>query len=161
MKPFITSLWFDNDAEAAANFYVSVFKNGKVGNIARYSEAGQEIHGQKPGSAMSVEFEINNQKFVGINGGPIFKPNESFSTQIMCDTQDEIDYYWNAFLAGGGSPSQCGWLKDKWGFSWQVASTSLARMMADPDKKKAGRVTEAMMKMQKLDIATLERAYAG
>ncbi len=161
MKPFVTCLWYDSEAEQAAAFYVSVFKDkGKMGKIARVV-SGTEVHGKPIGSVLTVEFELNGQQFVGLNGGPIFKPTEATSIQVMCDTQAEIDYYWNAFLGNGGTSSACGWLKDKWGHSWQITPSMLAAMITDPDTAKAKRAMDAMMKMVKLDIATLQKAYAG
>lgn len=161
MKPFVTCLWYDSEAEQAATFYVSIFKNkGKMGNIARVV-SGTEVHGRPMGSALTAEFELNGQLFVGLNGGPIFTPTEATSIQIMCDTQDEIDYFWDAFLAHGGKSSACGWLKDKWGHSWQITPSMLAAMISDPDAVKAKRAMDAMMKMVKLDIAALQKAYNG
>ncbi len=160
MNPFVTCLWFDTQAEEAANFYLAVFKNGKMGDVARYTTE-DPTHGKKIGDVLTAEFEVNGQKFLGLNGGPYFKFTEATSLQVLCDTQDEIDYYWDALQAGGGSPSQCGWLKDKFGFSWQVVSTALTRMLKGKDPARAGRVMAAMMKMTKLDVAALESAYAG
>ncbi len=161
MKPFVTCLWYDSEAEQAAKFYVSVFKDkGKMGNIARVV-SGTEVHGNPLGSVLTADFELNGQKFVGLNGGPVFKPNEATSIQIMCDTQAEIDYFWDAFLANAGTPSACGWLKDKWGHSWQITPWVLTSMISDPDTKKAKRAMDAMMSMVKFDIAALEKAYNG
>jgi predicted 3-demethylubiquinone-9 3-methyltransferase (glyoxalase superfamily) len=158
----IPCLWFDNQAEEAARFYTGIFKNSKVGTITRYGEAGQEVTGGKPGSVMTVEFELNGQTFTALNGGPQFKFNEAISFQVMCQTQEEIDYYWNK-LGQGGDPSaqQCGWLKDKFGLSWQVVPTPLLEMLTDPDKQKANRTMEALLQMKKLDISALRRAYEG
>ena len=155
-------LWFDTQAEQAANFYVSVFKDAKIGGVTRYANEGQEIHGKPAGSVMVVEFEIHGQKFVGLNGGPHFKFNEAVSLQVYCDTQAEIDHYWAA-LAKGGDPKtqQCGWLKDKYGLSWQVVPATIAQMFADHTSERAQRAMLAMLKMKKLDIAELERAAAG
>jgi predicted 3-demethylubiquinone-9 3-methyltransferase (glyoxalase superfamily) len=155
-------LWFDSQAEEAARYYAGIFKNSKIGTITRYTEAGREVHGRPPGSVMTVEFELNGQPFTALNGGPVFSFNEAVSFQIMCRTQEEVDHYWNK-LSGGGpkEAQQCGWLKDKYGLSWQVVPTALVEMMADPDKQKSGRVMEAMLPMKKLDIAELRRAYAG
>lgn len=161
MKPFVTCLWFDSEAEEAAKFYVSVFKDkGKMGNLTRVV-AGTEVHGRPLGSVLTADFELNGQKFVALNGGPAFKPNEAWSVQVMCDTQAEVDYYWDALMAGGGAPSACGWLKDKFGYSWQVTPSILPPMLMDPDTNKAKRAMEAMMGMIKLDIAALQKAYAG
>jgi predicted 3-demethylubiquinone-9 3-methyltransferase (glyoxalase superfamily) len=162
VKPITPCLWFDNQAEEAARYYTGIFKNSKIGAISRYGEAGKEVHGQKPGSVMTVEFELNGQPFTALNGGPIFKFNEAVSFQIMCKTQDEVDHYWNKLTAGGDPESQqCGWVKDKYGLSWQVVPTVLAEMMSDPDKEKSGRVMEAMLRMKQLDIAALQQAYEG
>jgi predicted 3-demethylubiquinone-9 3-methyltransferase (glyoxalase superfamily) len=161
-QPIIPCLWFDNEAEEAARYYTGIFKNSKIGTIARYTEAGREVHGRPAGSVMTVEFELNGQPFTALNGGPIFKFNEAISFQIMCRTQEELDHYWSKLTAGGDkNAQQCGWLKDKYGLSWQVVPTALVDMMKDPDKEKAGRVMEAMLQMKKLDIAELERAYEG
>jgi predicted 3-demethylubiquinone-9 3-methyltransferase (glyoxalase superfamily) len=153
---FTTCLWFDGQAEDAANYYSSIFENSKVGRIGRYTEAGPG----PAGSVMAVEFELNGQKFVGLNGGPQFTFNEAISFQISCADQDEVDHYWNE-LAKDGEEGVCGWLKDKYGVSWQVIPVGLVEMIGDPDPAKAARTTEAMLAMTKLDIATLEKAYAG
>ncbi len=156
MKNQITPcLWFENQAEAAANFYTSVFKNSKIENISRYSKEGFEIHGQKEGSVLTVNFQINGQSFVALNGGPFFKFNESVSFQVFCDTQEEIDNYWEK-LTAEGEESQCGWLKDKFGLSWQIIPNILSELMSDPAK--AGKVTEAFLKMKKFDIEKLVKA---
>ena len=162
VKPITPCLWFDTQAEEAARYYTGIFKNSKIGKISRYTEAGREVHGQKAGTVMTVEFELNGQPFTALNGGPIFKFNEAISFQIMCRTQEELDQYWNKLTAGGDKQAQqCGWLKDKYGLSWQVVPTVLVEMMKDPDKEKAGRVMEALLQMKKLDIAELERAFEG
>lgn len=161
-QPIAPCLWFDKQAEEAARFYTGIFKNSKLGQISRYGEAGRDVHGQAPGTVMTVEFELNGQRFTALNGGPQFKFNEAVSFQIMCETQDEVDHYWNR-LGEGGDPSAqvCGWLKDKFGLSWQVVPTALGRMMSDPDKEKSGRAMQAMLQMKKLDIAQLQRAFEG
>jgi predicted 3-demethylubiquinone-9 3-methyltransferase (glyoxalase superfamily) len=158
----IPCLWFDNQAEEAARFYTGIFKNSKIGTITRYTEAGQEVTGGKPGSVMTVEFELNGHTFTALNGGPHFKFNEAISFQIMCQTQEEIDHYWNK-LSQGGDPNaqQCGWLKDKFGLSWQVVPIPLLEMVKDSDKEKSNRAMQAMLKMKKFDIAGLQRAYEG
>jgi predicted 3-demethylubiquinone-9 3-methyltransferase (glyoxalase superfamily) len=153
-------LWFDTEAEEAANFYVSIFSNSRIGSINRYNKAGNEIHGKAAGSVMAVEFEIEGQKFVGLNGGPQFKFDEAISFQIHCKDQAEIDYYWNR-LAEGGKEVQCGWLKDKFGLSWQVVPMQLFEMLSSGDVAKTERVTAAFMKMKKFDIAKLQRAFDG
>ena len=147
-----TFLWFDSEAEEAAKFYAAIFKQGKVGAVTPYPEGGPGPAGQ----AMTVEFELDGHGFVGLNGGPQFKFNESVSFAIECDTQEEIDYYWEKLLAGGGKPVACGWLKDRFGVSWQVMPAGIISLYRDP--KKAPRVMQAMMKMIKLDIAKLEEA---
>lgn len=155
-------LWFENQAEEAAKFYVSVFKDGKISRIAHYTEEGFEVHGMPAGSVMTVEFEIGGQSFLGLNGGPYFKFNEAVSFVINCQSQEEVDYYWNKLSEGGDAKAQmCGWLKDKYGLSWQVVPTILNDMMLDPDKNKANRAMAAMLKMKKLDIKVLEEAYEG
>jgi predicted 3-demethylubiquinone-9 3-methyltransferase (glyoxalase superfamily) len=153
---FTTCLWFDGQAEEAANHYTSIFKNSKVGRVSRYTEAGPG----PAGTVLTVEFEANGQKFVALNGGPEFTFNESISFQIHCDDQDEVDYYWNK-LSEGGQEVACGWLKDKYGVSWQVVPAVLIDMIDDPNPEKAKRTIEAMLTMTKLDIAALQKAYAG
>jgi len=160
MPKLTTFLWFDSQAEEAAEFYCSVFKNSRIGNVSRYTEAGKEIHGREPGSAMTVEFEIDGRPFVALNGGPVFKFTEAISFQIPCETQEDVDYYWSK-LTEGGEESQCGWLKDRFGLSWQVVPTVLGRMLSAADREKAQRVTKAFMQMKKFDIAALETAYKG
>jgi len=161
-NPIVPCLWFDSQAEEAVNFYVSIFPTGKILDTSRYAEAGKEIHGREPGSVMTIEFELNGQAFTALNGGPIFKFNEAVSLQVMCDTQQEIDHYWEK-LGAGGDPAarQCGWLKDKFGLSWQIAPKCMAKFMNDPDRSKVERAFAAMMEMKKLDIAALEKAFAG
>jgi predicted 3-demethylubiquinone-9 3-methyltransferase (glyoxalase superfamily) len=155
-------LWFDNQAEEAARFYTGVFKNSKIGRVSHYGEAGQEIHGRPPGSVMTVEFELDGQRFTALNGGPIFKFNEAISLEIACENQKEVDYYWEKLGAGGDPNAQvCGWLKDKFGVSWQVVPAMLADLLADQTSPNAQRAMNAMLKMKKLDIAALERAYEG
>jgi len=155
-------LWFDNQAEEAARYYTTIFKNSKIGTISRYTEAGREVHGRPAGSVMTVAFELEGQTFTALNGGPVFKFNEAVSFQVNCETQEEVDYYWEK-LSEGGDPSaqQCGWLKDKYGLSWQVVPRALTEAISDPDPAKAGRVMEAMLPMKKIDIDEIKRAYAG
>jgi predicted 3-demethylubiquinone-9 3-methyltransferase (glyoxalase superfamily) len=148
------NLWFDGNAEEAMNFYLSIFPNSKMSNIARYGDAGPGA----AGSVLSVSFEINGQDFVGINGGPHYKFTPAVSFSVLCETQAEIDMLWERLLAGG-TPSQCGWLTDKFGLSWQVAPRLLIEYLQDKDREKANRVMQAMLKMVKLDIATLKNAY--
>ena len=162
IQKFAPCLWFDHEAEEAAAFYVSVFKNSKITSVSRYTAAGQEIHGRPPGSVMVVEFELDGQPFTALNGGPVFKLNEAVSFQLMCETQDEVDYFWNK-LSEGGDPKaqQCGWLKDKYGLSWQVVPKVLTEMLKDHQSVKAQRAMDAMLRMKKIDIAELERPVAG
>ena len=152
-------LWFDTEAEAAAKHYVSIFPNAKLGKISRYGKEGKEIHGKEAGSVMTVAFEIEGLKFLALNGGPLFKFTEAISFQILCDTQADVDYFWSK-LADGGSEGQCGWLKDKFGLSWQVVPTALPQWLQHPNAEKAQRAMRAMLKMGKLDIAALETAAA-
>jgi predicted 3-demethylubiquinone-9 3-methyltransferase (glyoxalase superfamily) len=162
VQPITPCLWFDSQAEEAARYYTSIFENSRIGTITRYSEAGRDVHGQPAGKVMTVAFELNGQPFTALNGGPHFKFNEAISFQIMCRTQEEVDRYWNK-LSQGGDPQaqQCGWLKDKYGLSWQVVPTVLVEMMSDPDREKADRTMEAMLQMKKIDISALERAFEG
>jgi predicted 3-demethylubiquinone-9 3-methyltransferase (glyoxalase superfamily) len=155
-------LWFDSQAEEAARFYTGIFKNSKIGKISRYGEAGREVTHKPPGSVMLVEFELDGEPFQALNGGPNFKFNEAISFVITCRDQKEVDYHWDKLSQGGDPNAQmCGWLKDKFGLSWQVVPAVLAEMVGDPKSEKSQRAMEAMLKMKKLDIATLERAYAG
>lgn len=160
-KVITPCLWFDSEAEDAANLYCSVFPNSKITAISRFPDAGQEVHGKPAGSVMVVAFELDGQPFSALNGGPVFKHSEAVSFQISCDTQDEVDYYWNALTQDGGRESQCGWLKDKFGLSWQVVPSALPKLMTAADPAASARVMNAFMKMMKFDIATLERAAAG
>ncbi|MGH3341986.1 MAG: VOC family protein [Carbonactinosporaceae bacterium] len=153
---FTTCLWFDGQAEEAANYYTSIFTNSKLGSVTRYTEAGPG----PAGTVVTVEFELNGQRFVALNGGPQFTFNEAVSFQIHCADQDEVDFYWSK-LSAGGEEGPCGWLKDRYGLSWQVVPTVLVDMIKDPDPEKAKRATEAMLAMGKLDIAALEKAHAG
>lgn len=153
-------LWFDTEAEDAAKFYCSIFKNSKIGTISRYGKEGKEIHGKDAGSVMAVEFELDGQRFAALNGGPQFKFSEAISFQVHCDGQAEVDYFWEK-LSDGGEEGPCGWLKDRYGLSWQVVPKVLFEMLTDPDHAKAQRVTKAFLQMKKFDIGALERAYAG
>jgi predicted 3-demethylubiquinone-9 3-methyltransferase (glyoxalase superfamily) len=150
------SLWFDTQAEEAADFYTSVFKNSRVVAVTHYTEAGP----REPGTVMSVEFELDGQRVIGINGGPQFTFSEAVSLQVNCETQDEVDYYWER-LSDGGEEGPCGWLKDRYGLSWQVVPTGMDELFADPDPERAKRAMEAMLEMGKLDIAALRRAANG
>ena len=155
-------LWFDSQAEEAATFYTSVFPNSKITRVTRYGKAGQEIHGRKPGSVMTVSFELGGQEFTALNGGPIFQFNEAVSLQVMCEDQAEVDRYWEKLGQGGDkNAQQCGWLKDKYGLSWQVVPRVLIELVGDPESKASQRAMEAMMKMKKIDIKELQKAYSG
>jgi len=158
----IPHLWFDSEAEEAAQYYASVFKHSRLGAITRYTKEGFEFHGQPEGKVLTVDFEIEGQRFVALNGPPLFKFTEAISFLIGCDTQAEIDYYWEKLTAGGDPKAQqCGWLKDKFGVSWQVAPTILDAMLQDPDPEKVARVTRAFLPMKKIDIRALQRAFDG
>ena len=152
-------LWFDTQAEAAANHYASIFRNSKVGAISRYGKEGKEIHGKDAGSVMTVEFELEGQKFLALNGGPHFKFTEAVSFQVLCETQAEVDHYWSK-LSQGGSEGPCGWLKDRFGLSWQVVPTILPQLLQDENSAKAQRAMKALLQMRKLDIAALKQAAA-
>jgi len=155
-------LWFDNQAEEAAQFYTSVFPNSRITQVSRYTEAGHEVHGRPAGSVMVVAFELDGQGFTALNGGPQFKFNESVSFVIDCDGQKEVDHYWEKLTPGGDPKAQqCGWLKDRYGLSWQVVPRALVEMLGDRDRQKAGRVMQAMLKMKKLEIEPLRKAHAG
>ncbi len=178
MQKITPFLWFDNQAEEAAKFYVDVFntapratpeasarragsrKKSKVGNGAEYGEAGSEVSGQPKGSTMIAEFELDGQEFTALNGGPQFKFTEAISFLVNCENQEEVDHFWNK-LTAGGKESQCGWLKDKFGLSWQIVPSALGKLMGDPDPVKSQKVMQAMLKMKKIDIAELKRAYDG
>jgi predicted 3-demethylubiquinone-9 3-methyltransferase (glyoxalase superfamily) len=153
-------LWFDTQAEAAANHYVSIFENSKLGSITRYGKDGHEIHGKPAGSVMTVEFEIAGTKFLALNGGPEFKFDEAISFQIFCETEAEVDYFWSK-LSQGGRDGPCGWLKDKFGLSWQVVPAILPELLKDPNPAKAEGVMKAMLQMRKIDIAVLKQAAAA
>ena len=152
--PIVPNLWFDTQAEEAAAFYCEVFPNSRIVTTARYTEAGPG----EPGTVMTVEWELNGQRFIGINGGPEFTFSEAVSFLITCDTQEEIDYYWDRLREGGGEEGPCGWLKDRFGLSWQVAPTGMDELFSDPDKSRATRAMQAMFGMKKLDVAALRAA---
>ncbi len=155
-------LWFDDQAEEAARFYSGIFPNSKIVTISRYGEVGREVHGKPAGTVMVVAFELDGQAFTALNGGPVFKFNEAISFQVHCETQEEVDYYWDKLSAGGDEKAwQCGWLKDKYGASWQVVPGVLIEMLNDADYEKSQRVMAAMLQMKKIDIDGLKRAYAG
>ena len=159
MQKITPFLWFDDQAEDAVNFYTSLFKNSQIGRIFRYTEEAAEKTGRPVGSVLTIEFEIEGQKFVALNGGPLFKFNESVSFVVNCETQEEVDYFWEKLTADGGEESQCGWLKDKFGVSWQITPTVLIDMLHDNDPEKAERVMNAMLQMQKIEIPKLKAAY--
>jgi len=155
-------LWFDDQAEEAVAFYTAIFRDSRTVKVARSGEAGHEIHGRPAGTVMTVAFELEGQAFTALNGGPIFKFNEAISFQVNCETQGEVDYYWEKLSEGGDARAQqCGWLKDKYGVSWQVVPRALVELLNDPDSEKSGRVMEAMLRMKKIDIDALKRAAAG
>ncbi|MES1245015.1 MAG: VOC family protein [Acidobacteriota bacterium] len=155
-------LWFDDQAEEAAKLYTGIFRNSRITSIARYSEAGQEIHGKPAGAVLTVAFELDGHTFTALNGGPQFKFNEAVSFQVNCDTQEEVDYYWEKLSEGGDENArQCGWLKDRFGLCWQVVPRVVAEMLKDPDPGKSRRVMEVVMRSKKLDIAELKQAYEG
>lgn len=155
-------LWFDDQAEEAAEFYTAVFPNSRIVRSARYGEAGRDVHGKPAGTVMVVAFELDGQAFTALNGGPVFKFNEAISLQVNCDTQAEVDYYWERLSQGGDEKAQqCGWLKDRYGVSWQIVPSILPEMVGDPDSARSQRAMGAMLAMKKIDIETLKRAAAG
>jgi predicted 3-demethylubiquinone-9 3-methyltransferase (glyoxalase superfamily) len=167
MQRIVTFLWFDEQAEEAANFYTSVFAGrpgadmgggpSKIGDVSYYGEAGPGT----PGSVMTVSFQLEGQEFEALNGGPDFRFTEAVSLMVNCESQEEVDYFWEALLAGGGTEDACGWLKDRYGLSWQIVPTVLEQLLTDPDREKSQRVMRAMLEMVKLDIAALQRAAAA
>ena len=160
MQKITPFLWFNDNAEEAVKFYTFIFKNSKIGKIARYGEEGEKIAGRPKGSVMTVEFQLEGQQFIALNGGPIFKFTEAISFVVNCETQEEVDYYWEK-LSAGGKEVQCGWLKDKHGLSWQIVPTVLGELLSDKDAAKSQRVMQAMLKMVKLDIKKLKQAANG
>ncbi len=162
MQKITPCLWFDNQAEEAVNFYISIFKNSKIVSVARYGEAGAEVSGRPKGSVMTIIFRIEGQEFMALNGGTIFKFNEAISLIVNCKTQEEVDRLWEKLSEGGDEKAQqCGWLKDKFGLSWQIVPTVLGEMLQDKDAEKSERVMKAMLQMKKIDIKTLKQAYAA
>ena len=161
MQKITPFLWYDDKAEEAANLYCSIFKNSRVGTVTRYEEEGAKATGRPVGSAMTVEFELEGQKFTALNGGPHFKFDEAISFVVNCESQEEVDYFWEKLIADGGAESQCGWLKDKYGLSWQVVPKILVELLQDKDAEKSKRVMHAMMQMKKIDVPTLKRAAEG
>jgi predicted 3-demethylubiquinone-9 3-methyltransferase (glyoxalase superfamily) len=160
MQKITPCLWFDSQAEDAVAFYVSIFKDTRIGSIARYDGAGAQASGRPPGSVMTVVFELDGQEFMALNGGPLFKFTEAISFVVNCETQDEVDAFWEK-LSAGGQEVQCGWLKDRFGVSWQIVPTVLGEMLQDTDREKSKRVMAAMLKMKKIDIGALKQAHAG
>jgi predicted 3-demethylubiquinone-9 3-methyltransferase (glyoxalase superfamily) len=162
-NPKITPcLWFDDQAEEAAEFYTSIFKDSRIVNITRYGEAGHEIHGRPAGSVITVAFELDGHAFTALNGGPVFRFSEAISFHVNCETQEEVDYYWEELADGGDERAQqCGWLKDRYGVSWQVVPTVLREMINDSDSDESQRTVAAMLQMKKIDIDKLRRAYSG
>jgi len=160
MQNIYPCLWFDGNAEEAANFYTSIFKNSKIGSISRYGKDASKASGQPLGSAMVVMFQINGQDFMALNGGPQFKFTEAVSFVVNCETQEEVDHYWEK-LSAGGKIHRCGWLYDKFGLAWQIVPTALAKLLSDPDPGKTNRVMQALLQMDKLNIAALRKAYDG
>ena len=158
MQKIVTNLWFDDQAEAAAKFYVSLFKNSRIKAISRYPQAAEPVAGKPAGSVMTVTFELDGQEYVALNGGPHFKFNEAISLLVQCESQEEMDRLWDRLTADGGQPSQCGWLKDKYGVSWQISHVELEQLVHDPDSARVGRFMEAMFKMGKLDVKQLKAA---
>jgi predicted 3-demethylubiquinone-9 3-methyltransferase (glyoxalase superfamily) len=161
MQKITPFLWFDDKAEEAANFYTSLFNNSSIEKVTRYNKASSAAAGRPEGSAMTVQFTIDGQEFVALNGGPHFKFTEAVSFVINCKDQDEIDKFWSALTGDGGEESQCGWLKDRFGLSWQVVPTALGELLSDPDPGRSGRVMQAMLQMKKIDIQTLKDAAEG
>ena len=161
MQKMTSNLWFNDQAEEAVKFYTSIFKNSKTGRINRYGKEGYEIHGKKEGTVMTIEFWLENQGFVALNGGDQFKFNEAISFIVNCETQKEIDYYWEKLKEGGDEKAQiCGWLKDKYGLSWQIVPAALPGMLSNSESEKSQRVMKALLQMKKIDIATLEKAFS-
>lgn len=160
MQKITPCLWFDSNAEEAVKFYTSIFKKSKIRKIARYGEEGYEIHRRPAGTVMTIEFDLNGQTFTALNGGPVFKFNEAISFQVSCKSQRELDYYWGKLSKGGDARAQqCGWLKDKYGVSWQIVPAVLGEMLKGKDAEVSGRVMKALLRMKKLDIKKLKQAY--
>jgi predicted 3-demethylubiquinone-9 3-methyltransferase (glyoxalase superfamily) len=162
MQKITSHLWFDNQAEDAVKFYTSIFRNSAIGRMSHYTKEGFEVHHMPEGTVLTVVFQLEGQEFMALNGGPIFKFNESISFVVNCENQEEVDYYWSKLTEGGDEKSQqCGWLKDKFGLSWQIVPTALQELMSSDDKEKSGRVMNAMLQMKKLDINKLQEASNG
>jgi predicted 3-demethylubiquinone-9 3-methyltransferase (glyoxalase superfamily) len=160
MSKITPFLWFNNNAEEAIKLYTSIFKDSKVGKITRYDEASAKASGQQAGSVMTATFQLFGQDFIALNGGPHFKFTEAISFVVNCESQEEIDHYWYSLTKDGGQESQCGWLKDRFGLSWQIVPTILSKLLSDPDRQKSQRAMMAMLQMRKIDIASLEKAAA-
>lgn len=158
MQKITPFLWFDNNAEEAVNFYTSIFKNSRIGSVSRYGEEAAKVSGRRKGSVMTISFELDGQQFTALNGGPVFKFTPAISFVVDCKTQEEVDRFWEK-LSEGGEKGQCGWLKDKYGLSWQIVPTVLVKMLQDKDAEKSQRVMKALLQMNKLDIKSLKRAY--
>ncbi len=154
-------LWFDDQAEQAAKFYASIFKNSRIKSVHRYNKTGAKASGRPKGSVMTVSFQLAGQDFTALNGGPVFKFNESLSFVVNCANQEEVDYFWRRLTSGGGKQSQCGWLKDRYGLWWQIVPVEVIRMLSDKNPDRSARVMEVLLSMQKIDLAKLRRAYAG
>lgn len=162
LQKITPNFWFDQQAEEAVQFYLSVFKESRIGRTTRYGKTGQEIHGMPEGTVMTIDFQLEGMEFVALNGGPAFQFNEAISLIINCESQEEVDYYWNRLTEGGDEKAQvCGWLKDKFGVSWQVVPVALNEMLTDSDTEKVQRVTTAFLQMKKIDLAVLQQAYEG
>lgn len=159
LRKITPCLWFDDDAEDAVAFYTGIFENSRIIEVSRYGKAGQDVHGHKPGSVMTIAFELDGQTFTALNGGPQFKFNEAISLQVACTSQQEIDYFWQR-LTEGGDPTaqQCGWLKDKYGLSWQIVPSNLGELLSDPEPGKTANVMKALIRMKKLDVDALQKA---
>lgn len=158
MQKITPFLWFNDNAEEAINFYTSIFKDAKIGKVARYDKAGAQASGRPEGSIMTATFQLFGQEFIALNGGPHFKFNEAVSFVVNCENQEEVDYYWNQLTSGGGQESMCGWLKDKFGLAWQIVPTVLPKLLTQKDPEKSKRVMQAMLQMKKIDIVVLKRA---
>jgi|SRR5689334_6914962 predicted 3-demethylubiquinone-9 3-methyltransferase (glyoxalase superfamily) len=161
MQTIATHLWFDQHAEEAARLYTSIFRNSRITRVSRYTEAAADMTGARPGSVMTVQFELDGQTLYALNGGPSFRFNEAISLFVHCEDQKQIDEYWNKLIAAGGKPVQCGWLKDRFGVSWQIVPKQLIEWMADADTQKTERVMKAILRMVKMDVAVLKKAYEG
>lgn len=154
-------LWFNNNAEEAVKFYTSIFKNSKIGKTTRYDKESSKVSGMPEGSVLTVDFQLENQEYLALNGGPMFKFTEAFSIIVNCENQEEVDHYWNALTADGGEESMCGWLKDKYGISWQITPVILSELIGGPDNEKSNRAMQAMLQMKKIDIQKIKDAASS